>query len=56
MPVCIRTESEALKPWRTKAYLKYVGVRQDAGNEAIWLKANRHYASEKDLSLPALIG
>jgi hypothetical protein len=32
----------ALKPWRTEAYLKYVGARQGAGNEGIRLKANRY--------------
>jgi hypothetical protein len=33
VPVRIHSESEALKPWRTEAYLRYVGVRRGAGNE-----------------------
>jgi hypothetical protein len=44
MPVWIQEESEALKPWRTEAYYKYVGVRRGDGNEAIFLKPNRYYS------------
>lgn len=32
-------ETEALKPWRTEAYLKYVAVRQGEGNEGMRTKA-----------------